>query len=239
VEICPAKAISITQEGTRIDRTLCNNCGKCIEACIAGARSFYGKEMTVDQVFQEVKRDKEFYQTSGGGVTVSGGEPLLFPDFVAELLQCCQENNMHTSLETCGYANDDAWKKVLPHTNLVLFDMKLKDPIAHYKWTGKSNETILNSLKLVADSGVPVIIRIPVIPGINDSEKNMQDSAEFIKNLGLKKVNLMPYHQYGASKYGILDRQYTLNELKPQTDEQLSGIVNIFQSHNLDCEIVR
>jgi pyruvate formate lyase activating enzyme len=239
VEKCPSKAISFTEEGTSINRKLCKNCGQCIETCVVGARNFYGKEMIVDQVFEEVKRDEEFYMSSGGGVTASGGEPLLHADFVAELFQRCRENNIHTSLETCGYAESSAWEKVLPHTNLVLFDLKLMDAAAHNKWTGKSNEIILSSLKLVADLVVPAIIRIPVIPGVNDSEKNMNDSAKYIRSLGLKKVQLMPYHQYGASKYDILDRHYSLSELKPQTDEQLRWIINIFQSHDLDCEIVR
>ena len=239
VEICPVKASSMTEEGIKIDRELCTNCGKCIQSCVVGARRFYGEVMSVDQVFQEVKRDKDFYQDSGGGVTASGGEPLLHADFVAELLQCCWENDIHTCIETCGYADKDAWEKVLPYTNLVLFDLKLMDPITHHKWTGESNEKIVDSLKLVAGSGVPVMIRIPVIPGVNDSDKNMKESAKYIRSLGLKKVQLMPYHRYGASKYEILDRHYSLSELKPQSDKQLSEIINIFQTHDLDCEIVR
>ena len=239
MEICKVKATSLTDEGTRTNRKVCTGCGKCVDVCVSGARKIYGKEMSVEEVYREVLKDRAYYQNSGGGVTVSGGEPLIQADFVDELLKRCQEIGIHTCIETCGYADSEAWNKVLPYTNLVLFDLKLMDPTAHQKWTGKSNEKILRNLKLVSCSGVPIVMRIPVIPGINDSEENITDTALYIKNLGLRQVNLLPYHKYGEGKYVMLDRQYSLSELKPPEDSELEKLANIFESFGLDCEIVK
>ncbi len=238
VEVCEAKAITLTSEGTKIDRKLCTNCGKCIEACVFGARRFYGEKKTVEEVYREVLRDKPFYNNSGGGVTASGGEPLMQADFVAELFKRCQDDGINTCLDTCGYADADSWNKVLPYTNLVLFDLKIMDPAAHRKYTGKSNDKILKGIKLVAEQKVPVIIRIPVIPGVNDSEENMTAVARFSKSIDLKEVNLLPYHRFGASKYNMLDRRYQLSELRRPEYNELNKLVDIFKSAGLDCKIV-
>jgi pyruvate formate lyase activating enzyme len=238
VEVCEARATSLTDAGIRIDRKLCTGCGRCIEVCIAGARKFYGEESTVEKVFQEAARDVPFYNNSGGGVTVSGGEPLFQADFAAALLERCRNAGIHTCIETCGYVAPAAWKKALPVTDLVLYDLKLMDPAAHRQWTGKSNDKILGSLKLVAASGVPVIIRIPVIPGSNDSVENMTAIARYVAGLGLKQVNLLPYHRFGESKYAMLDRQYRLGDLRPPAEGELEKLVDLFKSAGLDCEIV-
>jgi pyruvate formate lyase activating enzyme len=238
IDVCEVGAISITNQGTKINRKICTNCGKCIEACIFGARRFYGEKKTIAEVYREVVRDKPFYQNSGGGVTASGGEPLLQADFVAELFKLCQENGIHTCLDTCGYADTDAWKKVLPYTNLVLYDIKLMDPRAHRKWTGKTNEKILRGINLVAVSKVPVIVRIPVIPGANDSEENMQAIARLCRDLGINEVNLLPYHRFGESKYVMLDRRYHLGGLIRPDYQELDRLAGIFISAGLSCKIV-
>jgi pyruvate formate lyase activating enzyme len=240
VDACELKAITVADDGVKIDRKACNNCGKCIEVCVPGALKFYGKEMTVDEVYQEVARDKPFYDNSGGGVTISGGEPLSQVDFTTELLKQCQEGNFHTCIETSGYVDPSIWEKVLPYLNLVLYDVKLFDSAAHKKATGVSNEIILDNLKIVAESGVPVIVRIPVIPGYNDSEENLKATAQYIKSVpGLRKVGLLTYHRLGATKYTILDRKYTLSELTPQEESRMQEMVKIFTSAGLDAEIVK
>jgi pyruvate formate lyase activating enzyme len=239
VEVCKVGAISVGDEGIKIDRKTCTVCGKCVEVCKPEALKFYGKEMTVDEVFKEVERDSPFYDNSGGGVTISGGEPLSQPDYVGALLKKCQLAGIHTCIETCGYVDDpDVWKKVLPYLDLVLIDIKLYDSTAHKRATGKPNEKILNSIKIVAESGVPAIIRIPVIPGINDSEENMKNTALYIKSLNtLNKVELLPYHRFGESKYAMLDRKYSLGELRTQKDGRVHELVEIFKSSGLDCTI--
>ncbi|MFC1929221.1 glycyl-radical enzyme activating protein [Chloroflexota bacterium] len=239
VEVCEVHAISLTDNGVEINRETCTGCGKCAEVCVPEALKFYGEEMSVEEVFQEVVRDEPFYQNSGGGVTVGGGEPLSQPDFVAALLKRCRDAGIHTCIDTCGYAAPSAWKKVLPYTNLVLFDLKLIDPSAHRKVTGKSNEKILRSLKLVVEAGVPAIIRIPLIPGINDSKENIANTARYVAGLnGLREVNLLPYHRFGESKYVMLDRTYRLSELTSPNQSQLEELCDVVKSFDLDCEVV-
>jgi pyruvate formate lyase activating enzyme len=239
VKVCDVQAITLSDNGVIIDRKNCSGCLKCVEACILQALKVYGKEMSVEEVFQEVLKDKSFYQGSGGGVTVSGGEPLLQADFVANLFQRCQNESIHTCLETCGYASSGSWERVLPYTNLILFDMKLINPAVHQEKTGKSNQNILNNLKFITGLGIPVIIRIPVIPGINDSKKDATETARYIAGFkGLLEVNLLPYHRFGESKYSMLDRQYSLSGLKPPESKALEELINIFESFNLNCEVV-
>jgi len=239
VEVCEFQAISLNDNGVKIDRETCTGCGKCIEVCTPGALKCYGKETPLEEVYQEVIRDVPFYQDSGGGVTAGGGEPLSQADFVAELFKRCQDAGINTCLDTCGYAASSALEKVLPHTNLALFDVKLMDPSAHQKVTGKSNERILRNLELVAASGVPVIVRIPVIPGINDSQENITDTARYVTNInGLGEINLFPYHRFGESKYAMLDRQYSLGELTTPQHSHIEELVNIVKSFGLECQIV-
>jgi pyruvate formate lyase activating enzyme len=239
IEVCAAQAISLTDNGVKIDRETCTGCGKCIEVCIPGALKCYGEEMSIEEVYREAIRDTPFYQDSGGGVTAGGGEPLSQADFVAGLFKRCQDSGINTCLDTCGYAAPSAWKKVLPHTNLVLFDVKLMEPSAHRRVTGKSNEKILQNLELVAASGVPVIVRIPLITGINDSRENITDTARYVANInGLKEINLLPYHRFGESKYAMLDRQYSLSELTTPQNSHIEELVNIVKSFGLECQIV-
>lgn len=238
VEVCKAGAISITAKGTKTNRKLCTNCGKCIAVCVFGARRFYGEKKSVEEVYREVIRDKPFYQNSGGGITASGGEPLLQADFIAELFKRCREINLNTCLDTCGYADADAWKKVLPYINLVLYDLKLMDPSAHLKWTSKSNVKVLRNIRLAAASGVSVIVRIPVIPGINDSKDNMEAAARFCTNTNINEVNLLPYHRFGESKYAMLDRRYHFSKLSRPELHELEKLADIFKSSGLDCKIV-
>jgi pyruvate formate lyase activating enzyme len=239
IPVCEVHAISIKDNSVNINRKTCTGCGKCVEACTPKALKFYGKEMTVEEVLQEVIRDKQFYQNSGGGVTASGGEALSQADFVAELFKQCQDAYIHTCLDTCGYADTDAWQKVLPHTDLILYDLKLIDPVAHKKFTGKSNHNILQNLEMVAGSGVPVIIRIPLIPTINSSVENITATAKYVAGLKtIKEINLLPYHRFGMGKYTMLDRKYKLPELSPLESLQLEELTAIVESFGIECKIV-
>ena len=239
VAACETKAVSLTGDVLSIDRDRCGACGKCVETCPNDALGIYGKEMSVEEVFQEVERDRGFYLNSGGGVTVSGGEALAQPGFVAELFGRCGDEAIHTCLDTSGHASAAAWHDVLPLTDLVLFDLKHMDSLAHERTTGASNEKILDSLNLVVESGKPLIIRIPIVPGINDGPENVEAIARHVAGLKtVRKVNLMPYHRFGEGKYAMLGRSYSLAGLEPPGEVRLEGICSVFRSAGLECEVV-
>jgi pyruvate formate lyase activating enzyme len=221
-----------------IDRRKCVTCGKCIEACSARARKIYGQTMTVEEVFEEIRKDIDFYSNSGGGVTASGGEPLSQADFVTELFRQSHRIGIHTTLETCGYAERSVLEKVLPETDLVLYDLKLLDSHGHRKSTGKSNRQILSNAKVTAERGIPVRFRIPLIPGMNDSAENLDAIARFISELDpVPPVDLLPYHRFGESKYGMLDREYQLSDLRTPEQAQIETAMEVFKRYHLDCAI--
>ncbi len=244
LKVCDGKAISLSSSDgasiIKIDREKCNNCGKCIDACTNGALKFYGQYMSVDEVFDEVSRDIAFYSKSGGGVTVSGGEPLSQANFVAELFHRCRKMGIHTTIDTCGYASVSALKKVLVETDLVLFDLKLMNSRQHKRFTGRYNEVVLRNARLIVAKGIKMIIRIPIVSGINDSEENLVETARFVSELDNKlHVDLLPYHRFGESKYKMLGRDYQLTNVKPPDEEQLQRAMEIFKRYGLDCAIQR
>lgn len=238
IEVCDTKAISVDNKGVHINRKLCTNCGKCVEVCAPGALKVFGNEMPVEEVFQEIRRDIQYYQISGGGVTAGGGEPLYQPDFVAALFKRCQDEGIHTCLDTCGCATTAAVDKVLPYTSLVLFDLKCMDPTTHQKLTGRSNKLINRNLELIVARGTPLIIRVPIIPGFNDSDEEVTAIARTVADMNhLNQVNLLPYHKFGTGKYKMLDRRYKLGELAPPTDTKLRRAKEIFESFGINCVI--
>ena len=238
VAACTRKAITLAGEAINVDRRLCDNCGDCVEACTYGAHDFYGKEMTVGEVFKQVGRDLQYYIRSNGGVTVSGGEPLMHADFTGELLKKCQREGIHTCIETCGFATTEQLNKVLPFVSLFLYDLKHMDSLTHEELTGSTNAPILRNLKFIASKEVPLIIRIPLIPTLNDSIENLNAIADTVA--GLNKsigVEVMPYHNYGENKYEMLDRPYLLKDLERPSEEKLKETEDIFKSRGVDCLI--
>jgi pyruvate formate lyase activating enzyme len=227
-------------KGVSIDRKACTNCGDCVSVCLPGALKVLGQTISAGEVFREIKKDADFFWNSGGGVTASGGEPLAQPDFVAALFKLCQDNGIDTCIETCGFASAEDLEKVLPFTSLVLYDVKMGNGKSHRKWTGTSNEKILLNLSKVIASSVPVTIRVPLIPGINDSVQELKKIASIaagsLKKPG--KVELLPYHRFGMGKYQQLDREYELTELTTQKTPELEKMKGLFESFGLECEVV-
>lgn len=192
----------------------CTACGKCAEVCKFGARKIAGAEYTVDEVFNKVARDKAFYETSGGGVTLSGGEPLLQTDFVAELLKKCSENNINTAIETAANVKWECFERVLPYVDTVLCDIKCIDEAKHKALTGVSNKLILSNAGKLKQSGKEVVFRMPVIPGLNDCE--VEKVREFTKGFELE---LLAYHETGKGKYEQLNMVYGVNASPPSAED--------------------
>ncbi len=237
---CPRGAI-LTEENRRIDREKCDGCCKCVEACFYEALVRYGKPMTVEEVFDQVRRDKIFYESSGGGVTVSGGEPLIHADFVAELFTLCRGEGINTCVETCGCVPQAAFEKVLPLTDTFYFDLKLMDSGKHREYTGQSNEQILSNACFLAGSGANILFRQPVIPGVNDGEENIRATAEFIRSLSRPELQLqlIAYHRMGASKYAALDLPYAMEEVKPMDPAQVEAVRKAYEDCGIGCTISR
>ena len=238
IEACPNGANSKNVDGSiRIDRNLCKGCGKCVEACPNEARVLCGKQMTVDEVMVEVKKDALFYRNSGGGVTASGGEPTQQADFLVNLFKKCQTAGFHTALDTCGYVKWERLERILKYTDLVLFDLKNIDPTKHKELTGANYGLVLENAKQMAKKGIDFIVRAPLIPGRNDSTENLHALASFVIKLGKNMIDILPYHRLGAGKNERLGKQYALEKTQPFTKEELQGKVKILESCGLDVSI--
>jgi pyruvate formate lyase activating enzyme len=239
VESCPEGAISTAPESETIsiDWTRCINCGKCIKACYRGAIKMYGSRMSVAEVFEEVLHDRPIYLRSGGGVTVSGGEPLLQPRFVIALFKLARIAGIHTALETSLYASSRILKEVLDHTDYVLFDLKLMDALTHHEVTGQTNELILKNAKLLASSGLPVLPRIPIVPGVNDSEGNIRSTAQFLNSIRLPVIEIMPFHRFALGKYEGLGRTYAMADVEPPSGQKIKQVKNLFERFGIECKV--
>ena len=238
-DACPQGAINFTADGPRTDRGKCQNCGKCAEVCPTGARELIGKYMTAEEVFSEVERDALFYRSSGGGVTVGGGEPTMQPGFLAEFLIKCHERGIHTALDTSGYVEWQEMEKILKHVDLVLYDIKQIDPAKHAEYTGVSNELILENARRISGKGIPMLIRVPVIPGYTDGEDNIRGILEFACNLAsVAKVDLLPFHRLGEPKYKKLGRNYVFEGTQPPADEHMQKLKRLVASFGLQAKTV-
>ena len=186
----------------------CELCGKCTLYCPADARMVCGKEHTVDEVLKEVLKDKAFYETSGGGVTFSGGECMLQIDFLVEILKKCKENGIHTAVDTAGHIPFESFEKILSYTDLFLYDIKIFDSQKHKQYVGVSNELILENLKKLFERKAKLWIRIPIIPDVNDSIEEIQKIKDFLKTIGTaEKIELLPYHAMGENKYRAIGKE--------------------------------
>lgn len=237
VEACPVGAITLEQQKSRkINRARCNLCFQCVDACPTKALSKVGEYMTVEEVMAEIERDELFYRKSGGGITISGGEPLLQWQFVCRLLEACQQRHLHTALDTCGYAPWPTLEKVLEHVDLVLYDIKHMEPKLHKEATGKSNRLILNNVRMMP-AQTNVWLRIPLIPGFNDSEENLAKLSRLGREIGAEKVSILPYHKLAEEKYKQMGQQYTMASLEPPSQEHLQQIQKFIESFGLQVTI--
>ncbi|MDP7396701.1 MAG: glycyl-radical enzyme activating protein [Roseibacillus sp.] len=234
-QACPQEAHEKLPDGSRVfHRELCTLCGECVEVCHAEALVMEGRDVTVEEVMAELRKDIPFYENSGGGITLSGGEPTLQWEFVLALLKQCKAEGLHTAMDTCGHAQWGTFEKLLPHVDLVLYDLKQMDHVEHKIHTGASNKLIRENLKKIDACGIPIEIRIPIIPGINDDKENILCSTQFLTEIkNITRVELLPYHNLGESKYVRLGMEYQLNELPPPDKEQMDEIAAWMRSSGL------
>ncbi|MDD4591541.1 MAG: glycyl-radical enzyme activating protein [Parabacteroides sp.] len=238
VSTCPNGALTREETSISVDRSACKKCGHCVEVCPTEAIAFSGRIVTPDEVIAEVNRDWSFIMNSGGGITFSGGEPFEQAEFVSETAKRLKKSGYHIAVETSGYTSYKNIEKCLDYIDLLLFDLKTGSDSLHKKVTGCSNKLILENLKKVY-AKVPVIIRIPIIPGINDTEDQLNGMIETISRIDPSgEVNLLPYHQFGKSKYKAIGRCYKLDEIIPPSEEHMKNILRKFVEKGLRASIV-
>lgn len=220
-----------------INRKLCNLCGKCALACPSDALLLVGRAAREDEMLKEIEKDVTFYDESGGGVTFSGGEPLMQPDFLEALLEGCKERNIRTALDTCGYASCETVDRIKDKVDLFLYDIKSMDDRTHRKYTGVPNKLIFQNFKRLVENGSNISVRFPVIPGLNDNAENVTRTGEFALSYGVKQVCLLPYHRAGIEKYRSLDKTYRLEHLQSPSDEKMQMIREKLVTLGLDVRI--
>ncbi len=243
VDTCPRGAITMSggeKSVAAIDRSMCGNCLACVDVCDDGALDVFGKTYTVDGLMEEIERDRSRFGEDGG-VTIGGGEATLYPEFTLELIRKCQAAHIHTALDTCGHITTDAGLRCLAETDLALYDIKGLDREAHIRGTGVSNEIILKNLEYrdnLDDPGKEIIVRLPLIPGYNDSEENLQKTAELLKGLKtLKRVDILPFNKNSKIKYRQLGWSLpnVFEEILPLEREE--AVLKLFLGYGLPAQI--
>ncbi len=238
IEACPNNALSRGEEHVLHDKAKCALCGKCVEECPAEAIICYGTDVSVEEVLEEVMKDKPFYDNSGGGVTLSGGEPLSHDGFALRLLEACGEKGLHRVLDTSGYASREALRKMVEAAEEVFFDLKVVDDAKHRDLTGVSNKRILENLRWLLKTGKPVTLRVPLVPGLNDTPEDLDALADLVgelEQLGeIRQVEILPYHRIGSGKYASLGKEYSLAGLLPHSKQQLQEIADYLKAAGVE-----
>lgn len=227
----PGIRATVFLSGCSLNCIWCHNPESRIK--LEGDKKGPNREVESDYIIDELLKDLPFYDESGGGITFSGGEPFVQYDFLKDLLKKCTELSLHAAVDTTGFVEEEIFRDVIPFADLFLYDLKVMDPDKHKRFTGVSNKIILDNLKVLSESGKEVVIRFPVIPGYNDDKKNLYETAEFLSGLNdIKKIDLLPYHRYGMSKYKRLNLD--MKNIQSPTSKNLSEIKDIFESYKME-----
>ena len=238
-DAAPSGCVRRTKDGIALDWLRCNTLSDLswTAVCPTGALSIKGRRMSVDDVLHEVEKDRVFYEQSGGGVTLSGGEALKQHHFAWALLCECKRQGIRTALETCGFTEKDVLIKMAGVTDLFLYDIKLMDSRLHRKWTGRENERIIENLKILSGEGTDILVRTPLIPGVNDARDQISQIMDYLKTLGLTKYELLPFHQYGSGKYRSCGLTYTMADVQLLDGQRLESLQSWIraQGFSTDC----
>ena len=236
IEACKQQALSVSN-AFFIDRERCIQCGECTQVCPTQALEMKGKRMTVADVMRELQKEENLYRRSGGGITLSGGEPLAQPDFARELLKACKEKGWHTAMETTGFTTPEVIADVFPYVDLALTDIKAINPAVHLANTGIENSQILENLLRISFL-TKTIVRIPVIPGVNDNPEEIHNIAEFARLMSnVDTLHLLPYHSFGENKYGLLGRIYPMGEADSIAESKMELLKREVESSGFHCHI--
>ncbi|EHI55088.1 hypothetical protein HMPREF9333_01708 [Johnsonella ignava ATCC 51276] len=235
---CPQKGIVEKDGFYPVPRDKCDACATCVDFCIYGAREKAGRLYSVDEVIKEIEKDKMFYEQSNGGVTLSGGEVMTQDiNFILQILKRCDRMGYNVNIDTCGYSSFERFEKILPYVDTFLYDIKHIDPDKHRLLTGKDNVLILDNLKKLNDKNGKIHIRIPVIEGVNSDDENINGIADFIKDMNITMVSLLPYHAIGQGKYDRIDMEYEGTDFSAPGEERMLEIKNIFERKNIPVKI--
>ncbi len=237
VSACPEQAIAFGKTGFDFDRSKCIVCGKCADVCPTKAREISGKIMPFEKVLEDVLADKTFYENTGGGVTVSGGEPTMQTEFICDLFKCVKEKGIHTAMETCGYCESKEFRRAIEYCDMILFDIKHTDSDMHKKFTGVRTEWIMENLKTAQQMQKDIIIRIPLIPNVNDSDENLHRTAQIAKEVGAREIHILPFHQAGESKWDSLGREYECESWQLPEEELLKHAEDILKESGIIVNI--
>ncbi|PWC32866.1 glycyl-radical enzyme activating protein [Azospirillum sp. TSO35-2] len=236
IQVCRQGALSVDNPAF-VDRSRCNGCGACADVCLTGALALKGRRMTVWQVMQELKKDATNYRRSGGGITLSGGEPLVQSDFSVELLKACHEQGWNTAMETTGCAPKEVVERVMPHVDHALVDLKSIDPAVHQDNTGAPNRLILENALRIA-SITETVVRVPLVPGVNATAPAVEAIGRFAKLMpGVGTIHLLPYHTYGENKYGLLGRDYPMGDTPAVPAETVAALKGVVEGLGFTCVI--
>ena len=239
VKVCPVHALELTDEGICTDSARCTLCGACARVCPTRAMEISGEEKSIAELMTMIEREQHLFDQSDGGVTVSGGEPLLYPDYLFELFDRCGERRIHRALDTAGHVPEKTLLAAVRHTDLFLFDLKLIDGKRHQQLTGVDNQLILSNLRALAASGAQIQIRIPLIKGVNTSDADLEEFAGVIAGLPGEKKNvaLLPYHAIATHKYRKLGTSYQTEELQSPEQADLDRALDCFIRHELNASV--
>ncbi len=237
LKVCPqSEGASLGPEGVQ-PPVECKVCGGCVEVCPTGARQLVGRRLTAEQALAELLADRIFYEESGGGITFSGGEPLMQPEFLKDLLTACRAQGINTAVDTCGFAPREQLLAVAALTDLFLYDLKFVDDAKHREYTGVSNATILENLQALSGIHKNIWIRIPIIPGLNDCPEELEAMARLVASLsGVQQVNLLPYHKTGIHKFKRLGQNYRLADTVPPSREYMEAVAQRFNALGLNAK---
>ncbi|MDD4792577.1 MAG: glycyl-radical enzyme activating protein [Firmicutes bacterium] len=238
--MCPSKALIMEHGRPAVVAEVCTRCGKCVEVCLAQARSIVGREMSVPEVMDEVELDRAFYDESGGGVTFTGGEPLAQPKFLCELAKACRDLELHTAVDTSGIAGPQVIEELVPHVDLWLYDIKTVDSDLHISATGCSNELPISNLSWLVNQGCDVMLRVPLIPGFNDDDSSLAGFVGLLESLDWRhpaEVAILPYHRLGNEKYARLGRKYSMRDVGEPGIDCIDRARRIFEAAGIGVRI--